>query len=54
MHTYFLDVIALMGVLPQNNETVRDFAWSILKSIPKQYSTIFPACDSYKYNSIKM
>ena len=36
LHTYFIDVIALMRVLPQNNETVREFAWRILKTIPQQ------------------
>ena len=53
LHIYFLDLIAIMEVLPRNNGTVRDFAWRILKSIPQQYSTIFLACDSYKDNSIK-
>ena len=53
LHTYFLDVVALMRMLPRSNGTVRDFAWRILKIIPQQYSTIFLACDSYKDNSIK-
>ena len=53
LHTYFLDVIALMRVLPWNNGTVWDFVWRILKSIPQQCSTVFLACDSYKGNSIK-
>ena len=53
LHTYFLDVIALMRVLPRNDGTVRDFAWRIFKSIPQQYSTIFLACDSYEDHSIK-
>ena len=52
LHTYFLDVIARMRVLPRNNRTVGDFVWIILKSIPQQYS-IAIACDSYKDNSIK-
>ena len=33
LHTYFLDVIALMRVLPRNNKTVMEFAGRILKSI---------------------
>ena len=53
LRIYFLDVIALMRVLPRNNGTVRDFAWRILKSIPQQHSTVFFACHSYKDNSIK-
>ena len=53
LHTYFLDVIALMRVLPRNSETVREFAWRILKSMPQQYSIIFLVCDSYKDHSIK-
>ena len=43
VHTYFLDVIALMRVLPRNNGTVRDIAWRILKNVPQQYSTMFLA-----------
>ena len=35
LHTYFLNVIALMQVLPQNNETVRYFTRRILNSIPQ-------------------
>ena len=53
LHTYYLDVIALMQVLLQNNGTVRGIAWRILKIIPQQYSTIFIAFDSHNDNSIK-
>ena len=53
LHKYFLDVIALMRLMPLNNGTLRDFVWRILKSIAQQYSTLFLACDSYKDNSIK-
>ena len=53
LHKYFLDVIALMRLMPLNNGTVRDFVWRILKSIAQQYSTLFLACDPYKDNSIK-
>ena len=53
LHTYFLDVIALMRVLPRNNKTVKEFAGRILKSITQQYSIIFLVCDSYKDHSIK-
>ena len=42
-----------MQVLPRDNETVKDFAKKILRSISQQYSTTFLACDSYKTKNIK-
>ena len=51
LYTYFVN--ALMQVLPRDNETVKDIARKILRSISQQYSTIFLACDSYKAKNIK-
>ena len=53
LHVYFIDLIAMIRVLPKANETIRSFTWKLLNTVPKQYDTIFFVCDSYKANSIK-
>ena len=50
---YFIDLIAMIRIIPKSNETIRSFTWKLLSTIPKQYDTIFLVCDSYKTNSIK-
>ena len=42
-----------MLALLRNTETVQEFAWRIIKSIPQQYNTFFFVCDLYKKRSIK-
>ena len=53
LHVYFIDLIAMIRIIPKSNETIRSFTWKLLSTIPKQYDTIFLVCDSYKTNSIK-
>ena len=53
LNTYFLDLAALIRSLLNDNKTIRQLTWKTLHSIPKQYSTIYVACDTYREQSIK-
>ena len=53
LHVYFLDLIAMIRVLPKCNDTIRTFTWKLLNTVPKQYDIIYLVCDSYKEKSIK-
>ena len=51
--TYFLDLTAAIRSQLKDCETIKQLAWRILSSIPKQYDTVFIVCDTYLSNSIK-
>ena len=53
LHVYFLDLIAMIRIIPKSNESIRAFTWKILQYVPKQCDTIYLVCDSYKPKSIK-
>ena len=53
LNIYFLDLAALIGSLLNDCKTIRQLTWKILHRIPKQYSTIYIACDTYREQSIK-
>ena len=50
---YILDLAAIIGSVSKVPDTFRDLALQMLCDIPKHYSTIYIACDTYKDRSIK-
>ena len=55
LNTYFLDLIAVIRTIGSdcNRKSIRDLAWYVIKSIPRQFTTIYLVCDTYCENSIK-
>ena len=53
LSTYFLDLAAAMRSQLKDCETIKQLAWRILSSVPKQYDTVFIVCDTYLSSSIK-
>ena len=53
MSTYFLGLAAAIRTQLKDCETIKQLAWRILYSVPKQFDTAFFVCDTYLSNSIK-
>ena len=53
LSTYFLDLAAAIRLQLKDCETIKQLAWRILSSVPKQFDTAFIFCDTYLSNSIK-
>ena len=53
LSTYFLDLAGGIRSQLKDCETIKQIAWRILSSVPKQFDTAFIVCDTYLSNSIK-
>ena len=47
LSTYFLNLAAANRSQLKDCETIKQLAWRILSSVPKQFHTAFIACDTY-------
>ena len=50
---YILDLAANIRSMGNIPDAFKDFALQLLDDIPKQYNTIYIACDTYKNRPIK-
>ena len=53
LNTYFLDLIASIRTITNKKDSIRQFVWQLMSTIPSQYMTIYLVCDIYKDVSIK-
>jgi len=53
LSTYFLYLAAAIRTQLKDCETIKQLAWRIFSSVPKQFDTVFIVCDTYLSNSIK-
>ena len=47
LSTYFLNLAAANRSQLKDCETIKQLAWRILSSVPKQFDTTFTVCDTY-------
>ena len=53
LKNYFLDLIAFIRTISSINRSIRLLALQVLKSIPRQFMSIFLVCVTYYVKSIK-
>ena len=53
LDTYFLDLVAVKRTISGSTGTIRELAWNILNTVPRQFSTVYLVCDTLDAGSIK-